>query len=91
MRISSKNPCQTFSFSTSRNLYKPTSEKPKSQNPSSPMSKLTELGANRTVKIVVIMALMIAGTAESIFWGKLLWAKFAPEDGKEDEGEGEGS
>lgn len=55
------------------------------------MSKLTELGANRTVKIVVIMALMIAGTAESIFWGKLLWAKFAPEDGKEDEGEGEGS
>lgn len=51
-----------------------------------------ELGANRTVKIVVIIVLSIAVTVESVFWGKLLWAKFGPEteieDGKEGKEEG---
>jgi hypothetical protein len=37
-----------------------------------------DLGANRTVKIVVITVLMIFGTLESIFWVKVLWAKFGP-------------
>lgn len=50
---------------------------------------LKELGANRTVKIVVIIALTIGGTAETIFWAKMLWAKFGPGEKEEEEDEGE--
>jgi hypothetical protein len=62
------------------------------QNPSFGANlSFKELGANRTVKIVVIVALSVAATAESVFWVKVLWAKFGPEtkveqseEGKED-------
>jgi len=35
-----------------------------------------ELGANKTVKWVVIIFISIIGTMESIFWIKVIWAKF---------------
>tara|TARA_R110002060_G_scaffold23182_4_gene31419 strand:+ start:223 stop:378 length:156 start_codon:yes stop_codon:yes gene_type:complete len=40
------------------------------------------LGATRTVKIVVYIAVAIIGTAETFTWSKFLWAKFGPK--KED-------
>ncbi|KAK5955479.1 hypothetical protein OHC33_003117 [Knufia fluminis] len=53
------------------------------QNPSNPSSdtkatlvNFKDLGATRTVKIVVIIALCIMGTAETIFWAQVLWRKF---------------
>jgi hypothetical protein len=36
------------------------------------------LGTNRTTKVVVIVCLTVAGTIESIFWVKVLWAKISP-------------
>lgn len=44
-----------------------------------------DLGANRTVKVVVISVLMVFGTLESIFWIKFLWAKFGPSPTGEEE------
>jgi len=41
-----------------------------------PIAKFSELGASRTVKIVVIVALTIGGTMETIFWTKVIWRKF---------------
>ena len=37
---------------------------------------LKELGINRTAKIVIFVALSIAGTVETIFWIKVIWRKF---------------
>jgi len=34
------------------------------------------LGASRAVKITVLVCLSILGTMESVFWFKVLWAKF---------------
>lgn len=45
-------------------------------NPPSPRITLKDLGANRTVRIVVLVALSIFGTMETIFWAKVIWAKF---------------
>lgn len=50
-----------------------------SKNPSYPGFNFKELGASRTVKVVVIVALSIGGMMESIFWAQVLWAKFGPE------------
>ncbi|KAF2806447.1 uncharacterized protein BDZ99DRAFT_466021 [Mytilinidion resinicola] len=75
---------QRIRFSTSKPTFNADSKPPKIKNPSFGGASLKELGATRTVKIVVIIALTIAGTAESIFWAKVLWAKFAPSS--EDEG-----
>lgn len=52
-------------------------------------AKFSELGASRTVKIVVIIAVVIGGTMETIFWTKVLWAKFF--GAAEEKGEGEES
>jgi hypothetical protein len=37
-----------------------------------------DLGANRTVKIVVYSFLGVVATLESVAWTKLLWGKFGP-------------
>ena len=58
------------------------------QNPEIPTAKFSELGASRTVKIVVIIALTIGGTMETIFWTKVIWEKYF--GGAEGKGEGEG-
>jgi hypothetical protein len=47
--------------------------------------KETFKGISRPAKIVVIVALTIGGTMETIFWAKVLWAKFGPEVEDEDE------
>ncbi|KAF3315628.1 hypothetical protein TWF173_003208 [Orbilia oligospora] len=41
-----------------------------------------DLGASRTVKIVVIIALSIVGTMETIFYAKLFMRKFFPGEEK---------
>jgi hypothetical protein len=47
----------------------------------------SELGANRTVKIVVYIAVGIIGTAETYAWGRFLWGKYGPQQGEDGEGE----
>jgi len=42
-----------------------------------------DLGANRTVKVVVYVSLGVIATVESVAWGKLLWARFGPEEGED--------
>jgi hypothetical protein len=54
-------------------------------NPSFGSASFKDLGANRTVKIVVISFLSIMATVESIAWTKFLWGKFGPKP--EPEGE----
>src|SRR4051794_9505753 len=49
-------------------------------NPQLPKFSFKELGASRTVKYVVIVALTIGGTMESIFWIQMIRAKFFQED-----------
>ena len=56
-----------------------------SPNHSHPTSSLRELGANRTVKIVVVGCISVLATIESIFWAKVAWAKFGPEKEKKEE------
>ncbi|KAJ6264446.1 hypothetical protein Dda_0592 [Drechslerella dactyloides] len=45
-----------------------------------------ELGASRTVKIVLIIALSIIGTMETIFYFKLFMRRFFPDKEVEEEG-----
>lgn len=49
--------------------------------PTNPSFSLHDLGANRTVKVVVMASLSIIATMESIFWTKVGWAKFGPNKG----------
>ncbi|MCJ1249813.1 hypothetical protein MMC30_007039 [Trapelia coarctata] len=51
---------------------------PPSENPSYPAFSFEGLGANRTVKYVVIGALSVLATMESVFWAKTLSARFSP-------------
>jgi hypothetical protein len=51
---------------------------PPPANPSYPAFSFRDLGANRTVKIIVIGCLAVVGTMESLFWAKVLWAKISP-------------
>ena len=50
------------------------------ETPTNPFS-LHDLGANRTVKVVVMASLSIIATMETIFWIKVGWAKFGPNKG----------
>jgi hypothetical protein len=43
-----------------------------------PSFSFADLGATRTVKITVLVALSIFGTLETIFWAKALWRYFVP-------------
>ncbi|MCJ1254372.1 hypothetical protein MMC24_002187 [Lignoscripta atroalba] len=63
---------------------------PTSQNPSYPTFSFQDLGANRTVKVVVIVCLTVLGTMESIFWVQVLWAKISPPSPSEEISEMEG-
>ena len=52
---------------------------PLPKNPSFGAASFKELGASRTVKVVVYLAVGVMGTLETITYGKFLWAKFGPE------------
>lgn len=69
----------------------PTTSAPKASppNPSYPAFSFKDLGMNRPVKIVVIIALSILSVTETIFWTKVLWAKFGPAPEPESEEVGE--
>ncbi|KAF4550623.1 Hypothetical protein D9617_16g014110 [Elsinoe fawcettii] len=58
-----------------------------------PKFNFKDLGANRTVKIVVIVALTIAGTAETVTWVRLIgrWWRGRQEKANEEERETGGS
>ena len=64
-------------------------QKQPNQSQSSAGSDLlsTIRGASRTTKIIVIVALSIVGTAETIFWAKVLWRKFFAIDEPESQSE----
>jgi hypothetical protein len=49
------------------------------QNPSMGGASFKDLGANRTVKVVIYISLGVIATLESVTWGKLLWRRFGPE------------
>ena len=51
-------------------------KQPPPPNPSFGAASFKELGATRTVKIVVYIAIAIMATAETFTWSKFLWAKF---------------
>lgn len=84
----------TFHTSSHRLLPSPASKeplRPASETPQSssiPSASFKDLGATKTVKIVVIVFLSICGTLETIGWYKFLMAKYygsGAEDGKEEE------
>ena len=63
---------------------------PSPQEPEYPTFSLKDLGANRATKTVVVIALSVLATMESIFWIKVGWRRFGPRteddilaDGKE--------
>ncbi|KAE9367319.1 hypothetical protein N431DRAFT_428730, partial [Stipitochalara longipes BDJ] len=56
----------------------PPKSNPPNQNPSMGGASFKDLGANRTVKIVVYFSLGVIATVESFTWGKLLWRRFGP-------------
>ena len=58
--------------------HKPASSTQASGNPSYPTFSFKDLGASRTVKIVVIAGLSVINTIKSIFWVKAIWAKISP-------------
>ncbi|KAH7419639.1 hypothetical protein BKA64DRAFT_699667 [Cadophora sp. MPI-SDFR-AT-0126] len=71
------------SFSTNVRLHAQNSspsKPPLPPNPSFGATSFKELGATRTVKIVVYTAVFIIGTAETFTWSKFLWAKFGPKE-----------
>ncbi len=84
------SPSQSLLLPTiNRSLFSQKPDRPASDlpsKPSFPAASFKDLGASRTVKVVVIVCLWIIGTMESITWGRLLWAKFSPsvEEGKEE-------
>lgn len=54
-----------------------------------PSANFKDLGATRTVKIIVISFLSVIATLETITWTKLLWAKFGPPSASEAESDSE--
>ena len=48
------------------------------QDPEIPAFSLKDLGANRATKTVVVIALSVLATMESIFWIKVGWRRFGP-------------
>ncbi|KAF7951275.1 hypothetical protein EAE96_006598 [Botrytis aclada] len=60
------------------------SESKKIQNPSAGID-FKDLGATKTVKWVVIVAISVAATVETIFWTKMLVARLGRDGGKKEE------
>jgi hypothetical protein len=77
----SNSPLRTASNSRSFSSQKP----PPPPNPSFGGASFKDLGASRTVKIVVYSFLGVAATLETVAWTKFLYEKFGPS--KPDEGE----
>lgn len=83
---------QKSRLSSSRQSYKAPPPNNKSdgdkktpvEDQSLPSFKFSDLGASKRVRLVVITALVIYGTLESIFWMQVLWAKFGPAPKDED-------
>ncbi|KAK0099469.1 hypothetical protein ONS96_008306 [Cadophora gregata f. sp. sojae] len=70
-------------FSTNHHLHvqnSSPSKPPLPPNPSFGAASFKELGATRTVEVVVYIAIGIMGTVETFTWSKFLWAKFGPKD-----------
>lgn len=51
-----------------------------------PKVSFKDLGATRTVKIVIIVAICIAGTAETVMYSLWIWRYFYPPKDEEDSG-----
>lgn len=81
--------CQKAQLSTSKAPPKSDSNRGSEDYYPSTGFKETWKGINRPAKIVVIVALTIGSTVETIFWAKVLWAKFGPEVEEEREEGGE--
>ncbi|KAK6520264.1 hypothetical protein TWF506_000542 [Arthrobotrys conoides] len=71
-------------FSTQKPSPNPNPGPNHGQEVSHEMPKISwkDLGASRTVKVVVIVALSIVGTMETIFYVKVLMRKFFPDEEK---------
>ena len=69
-------------------LRKPASTVSPSQNPSNAAFSFESLGANRTIKVIIIGCLTVVGTIESLFWAKVLWAKISPSSVEKGDPEG---
>ncbi|KAH8784518.1 hypothetical protein F5882DRAFT_439367 [Hyaloscypha sp. PMI_1271] len=65
-------------YSTGQKPPSPPPPPPPPPNPSFGSASFKDLGANRTVKIVVYFSLGVIATVESVAWTKFLWAKFGP-------------
>ncbi len=73
----SKSSRSQFSIQSQRqnaNENKP----PLPKNPSYGAASFKELGATRTVKVVVYVAIGIIATVETVTYTRFLWAKFGP-------------
>lgn len=62
--------------SSSDELQAPRRPSASSEPPANPSFSLQDLGANRTVRVVVVASLSIIATMESMFWIRVGWAKF---------------
>ncbi|PMD40193.1 hypothetical protein L207DRAFT_335186 [Hyaloscypha variabilis F] len=78
---------RTFSTNSNPRLYStnPNPKQQQNQNPSMGGASFKDLGANRTVKVVVYVSLGVIATLESVTWGKLLWRRFGPRPGEGEE------
>lgn len=80
------HPSRSFSTHPQLHTQNPSPNSPNSPkqplppNPSFDAASFKELGATRTVKIVVYIAVAVMGTAETFTWSKFLWAKFGPKE-----------
>lgn len=45
-------------------------------NPDMPTARFSELGATRTVRVVVIVVVSVLATIETVFWLRVGWARF---------------
>ncbi|KAN0095875.1 hypothetical protein V8E51_016586 [Hyaloscypha variabilis] len=87
----SKSSPLSYNFSTNLSnprLYSTNPKPSQNQSPSMGGASFKDLGANRTVKVVVYVSLGVIATLESITWGKLIWRRFGPEP-KPNGGDGE--
>ena len=62
--------------SSNGSLQAPRRPSESSEPPANPSFSLQDLGANRTVRVVVVASLSIIATMESMFWIRVGWAKF---------------
>lgn len=77
--------CNSILSQVSRSMFssqkiddKTDKSKQSSQNPSHPAFSFEGLGISPKLKIVVLGAIAVIGTMETIFWVKLGWAKISP-------------